>query len=198
MARRPNDLFILGEEELGSEAPDVAFVGSGEAGRRPFAAAPEPVPESPRAPLRQGRASRRLVVGGLLAGSAALIATLLLADNGGDQADAPRPHREPAAVVAEPAPSAPARLPRPERAGRPTRAAHRKALAVATEPSKRRPSGWAEREPTSEQAPVSPPITETDPAPEAAPVSASPSPAPSSPRSPRGGSGGRPEFSFER
>ena len=123
MASRSNDLFILGEEELGAEAPDVAAAGNGEAGRRsPFAAAPESVPESPRAPLSRGQARRRVVVGGLLAGSVALLVALVLAERGGEHAAAPRPHREPEAVVVEPAPSAPARLTRPERAGHSTRA----------------------------------------------------------------------------
>jgi hypothetical protein len=199
MAPHPNDLFILGEEELGAEAPDVAAAADGESGRRsPFAAASEPVPALPRVSLGRGRMSRRAVVGGLLAGSVTLVVVLVLSEDGGVRIDTPRAHREPAPVMAEPAPSPPARLPRPERAGRRIRAAHKKAPRGAGKASKRRPSGWAEREPTSEQAPVSPPIDETGPAPEAAPVSASPSPIPSPPRSPRGGSGGRPEFGFER
>jgi hypothetical protein len=139
-----------------------------------------------------------VVVGGLLAGSVALIAALVLAERGGEHAAAPRPHREPEAVVVEPAPSAPARLPRPERAGHSTRPAHGKAPAVARKPSKRRPSGWAEREPTSEQAPASPPVDEPAPVPQAAPVPVISPPDPSPSRPLRGGSGGRPEFSFER
>ncbi len=185
MASHPNDLFVLGEEELGAEAADSAT-------------APDSVPDSPRARLGGGRASRRLLVGCLLAASVALIAALVAGDGGGERADTPSPRREPAAVVAEPVPSPPARLPAPERARPFPRAAQRKAPRVGAKPSKKRPSGWAEREPMSEQAPVSPPVDEPAPVPQAAPVPVISPPAPSPSRPLRDGSGGRPEFGFER
>jgi outer membrane biosynthesis protein TonB len=206
MGRKQNDVFVLGDELLVAEpiaprdpGPAVATDVRGLGG-----CSPPPPPARP-AGFSAGSAmgARRLAVLGLGAAAAATLGALELSSGTGSahpQGDQASPR---SALVVRPVPSAPAPS-TPHRA--PARPADPKPKPRPNHRSvERRPRdihrSEPEREPRSEEAPVSSPVEVPVPpsAPLASPVPA-PAPSPSSPSPPPGGdgSGSGEQFGFER
>ncbi len=184
MARGTDRIFVLGEEALDGEAPGLDPATIDREGPDV-----EPDRDDRASRLARGhRSGRRLGVGVALIGCATLVWLLMR----GESAPNPAVKR-----VALPVERPAVRTLSPPTAG-PSRAIPPKHRPAATPPNGYRTSNRtneaAEREPTNEQAPPSPPIDE--PAPLVEPAS---SPAVSSPaQAVRGGSGARPEFGIER
>jgi hypothetical protein len=180
MAGKRDELFILGEEEVGAN---------------PWGA-PEEGPTA-TAPVSRPSRSLRLPVGWpLILGALVLIlAFVFLAYPGDDGADPPAPHAEVPAVVTAPEVTPIARAPR--EADRPHRAPERQLQRprsgdrrkAAKEPQEPMPAPPAETASAPAVTYAPPPDAAPEPAPEgtaAAPAQAAPLPAP------------RPEFGIER
>lgn len=207
MGRRQNDVFVLGDEMLITEPNVGRDTGNGDTGdardqttRLPrFGTSGVGTSSASSSPL-----PRRLAALGLLAGASAVVAGLTLFAKPDENLTPPTPTSSavtpsvsaPKVSVAPP-PAQPVRhrhtVRRPSPHPRP-----------ASRKQHRRPRSVQEREPPSEEAPVSTPVDVTTPTPTPTPVSvpvtAPPPPPPSTPPPENGGgaSAERPEFSFEK
>jgi hypothetical protein len=203
MARKQDDVFVLGGEPLGAE-PRTEEMPAEErpTTRNPFAPAPpdaEAAPSAASAPRPFAWALIAAAFGG--SALAAFAAFQLLGGGGQHQAELPAPSRQPAAVVAARLPSRTS-LPRPgvpRPAPNPARRGYEDHSKQRPDRPHQRPGGGREREPAREQALPAPPPETTAPAPVYSPEPSANTPAtPSPPPASGGGSGRRPEFSFER
>ena len=205
--RGTDDVFLIGEEQIladpeGADTDPIA-IGSGgtDPARRPARSLHLPGP-------LQG--ARGLALAGLGAGALALLAALR---PGGGQGPV-RPHptsspraplisRSAARVPARPPARAHPRAPRPAEVP-PPRAVHYHRSRRPEVPARNAipvTAGEPAREPTRQEAPVSPPaVTETvpTPAPEAPAATATPAPPGPPPPSSGGGPAGVESFGFER
>jgi hypothetical protein len=202
MARKRDDVFIIGTESAPAPGDGVAAGGAppqGEA-RNAFAPAPPQDDKGSRAVVRL-RPGRRL---GVAAGALALAAALAaLALGRGDGTGARSPDRPPASdpLVEAPAPrparsseaAEPSRPPQAKRARRPS-PARRRSRPRRRSLHRRHAGRHAAAEPqASEAAQTPPPPAVAPPMPPASP------PPPATPPSPASAvAQGRPEFSFER
>jgi hypothetical protein len=199
MARKQDDIFVLGGEPLDAE-PRTEEMPAEEKPRSPFAPAPPNADAAPSA-ASAPRPFAWALLAAAFAGSAlaAFAAFQLLGGGARHQAELPAPSRQPAAVVAARLPSR-ASLPRPgvpRPAPNPARRGYEDHSKQRPDRPHQRPGGGREREPAREQALPAPPPETTAPVYSPEP-SANPPATPSPPPASGGGSGRRPEFSFER
>jgi hypothetical protein len=186
MAGKRDELFILGEEQLGEDS----FLAAPEGGEEPDRSAPQSQPT--HAP-RFG-AARAPVAGALVVATAiVLIASL----GGGGGTEGPAPPQESAAPRARPAPQVISPLPA-DQGGRP-----RRHPRVARRPRPRRQSSSAgsrsSREVAAAETSAAAPTIAIAPAPPSAAPAAEPAPvSPPAPSSPVEGASVRPEFGIER
>lgn len=211
MARKRDDVFIIGAEPLpseGAEAPEAR--GEGEP-RNAFAPAPPSLEARAPQPLRPRRFMRRALVVGPLSAIAAALAVIALSGGGGGRGSSSAPPSAAEPFVEAPAP----RLgpsPRPHRPRRTPGAASRDRRLRRR--SSRRPQGRrhhrrrpaaveeAQAGAVAQPTALSPSALLQAPAPPVPPSSAPPAPepalVPSPPSSGVAASQPRPEFSFER
>lgn len=201
MGRKQNDVFVLGDESLAAEpiatgdtdlpAPTELQVPSGGSSSPPVHAR-----SGGQSGGSAASVTRQLAVLGLGAAAAATLGALELSGVGPahPQSDQTSP-RSP--LAARPAASAPAPSARPAPA-RPiapkSRPRHRDVVRQPRHLHHSEP----EREPSSEQAPVSSPVEAPAPPPLAVASPAVSAPSPSPPPAARGGGRGEAEFGFER
>jgi hypothetical protein len=211
MARKRDDVFIIGAEPLpaeGGEAPETLLEGKP---RNAFAPAPPSLETSEREPLRPRRFMRRALVVGPLSAIAAALAVIALISGGGGHGSTSAPPSAAEPLVEAPAPPL-GPSPRPHRPRRTPGAASRDRhlrRRSSRRPQRRRhhrrrPAGAEEAQAGAVAQPTALPPSPLlqAPAPPAPPSSAPPAPepalAPSPPSSGVAASQPRPEFSFER
>jgi hypothetical protein len=204
MRRNQNDVFVLGDESLIAEpiGPRDPVPAATTDAREGGGSLPPSLPTRPVGfPAGSALGARKLAVLGLGAAAAATLGALEFSSPGSAHPQVGRTSQH-AALVVKPAPgaTAPVTHPAPTRPVVPKPRPKPRHLSVH-----RRPRDVhhiePEREPTSEEAPVSSPVevSAPPPAPMTSPAPAPAPPAPSPPpASAGGGSGGGESFGFER